>query len=140
MTWSDVEQQVLALPGADHARIGLKLRAFHEIDRLAETLTEDRLDLPAGIEAGEGVIERSRQGMSEAIGAALNLLAGLEPLDHAEIAASERSGDRDIGIGIGTCEAVLDTPPGRIRDRHAQTDRTVIDTPMYIDGEIGRAH
>ena len=67
------------------------------------------------------------------MGAAADRLGGGQPLDHAEIPAGERGGAREVGIGIGTGQPVLDTPVLGPRHRHPQACRAVVVTPLDVD-------
>ena len=47
------------------------------------------------------LIQRARQPKGQVVGAADDRIGRLQPLDHAEVAAGERCGDGDVGIGVG---------------------------------------
>ena len=57
----------------------------------------------------------------------------LELLGDADQAAGERGGERQIGIGVGRGDAVLDAPRGRVRARHAEGRGAVVVAPVVVD-------
>src|SRR3546814_169053 len=99
---------MLTLPRRDDELVGVQLGALHQRHRVDEDGAEDRLQRARAVEALERVVEGARQGAREAVGVALDGLARLQLLLHAEIAAGQRGGDRQVGIGVGAGQAVLD--------------------------------
>src|SRR5262245_33064024 len=114
---SDLQQQMVALPGADDA---LEVREFVRLDLLegvAEMAAEQLDHRLALLEAVQALAQRARQRARPFVGAALHHFAGRDLVANADIAARQHSGDGEIRIGVGARQAVFDAAVGRLRDR-----------------------
>ena len=82
-----------------------------------------KISTSSGASSNSGTASRIPRGsaISSSLAPSIDRV-GLEPLDHAEIAAGERRGDGEIGIGVGRGHAVLDAPVRR-RRRSARAGR-----------------
>ena len=85
------------------------LETWAKREALAEEIHQ-RAALP---QEPERLGQRPRQLERQIVRASRDRLGGLQPLDHAEVAAGERSGHRQVRIGVGTAAAVLDPSRGR---------------------------
>src|SRR5690606_10134128 len=130
---SDVEQQVLSLPGADDLQEGLVLVLFDSRVSDDEPLAEHLDERTAIAQQPQGILYVSRQRKRHVVRAPGDGLARLQAFHHSEIAARERRGDGEIWVRIGTGDPVLHAPSGRIRYRHPQPRRAIVVAPLCID-------
>ena len=86
----------------------LHLLVFDIIISFAEFLTQNLFQSFGIVELVETFIQADRQRMRIAIRRAFNGLRWLDALDHAEVATGKRSGEGQIGVGIGSRHAIFD--------------------------------
>jgi hypothetical protein len=101
-----------------------------------EVVAQGFLELWRAGELPEAVGQLLGQRLRQPVGAALDLVGGLELLDHAEPAAGQRGGDGEVGVGVRTGDAVLD--PARLAAGFgdAQADGPILPAPLHVDGGI----
>ena len=64
--------------------------------------------------------------------------SGLDLAGYADQPAGQRGGQRQIGIGVGGRDAVLDAPRRRVGTRNAERGRAVVVAPFGVDRRRGR--
>ena len=129
----DIQQQMFAFPGGDDALVGVEFGVLDRRHRSHEGLAENALEPARAGEAVERVVERARQGVGEAVAAALDGLGGLQVLHHAQVAARQRGRDGEIGVGIRPGAAVFHPPRLAAGDGHAEADGAVVAERATVD-------
>src|SRR5436190_414633 len=99
---SNIQEEEFAFPRADHAQEGLVLAPLDRDEGVAEALAEDFVQVPAAFERVERLLQRTRQGVAEVLGAAHQRLGRFELLLDAEHAAAQRRRHRQVGVGVRT--------------------------------------
>ena len=96
---------MFAFPRTDDSHEFLEFAAFQRQIDVAEALAEHVVQRRAFFELGQRFKQSTRQLMRVSIGVADDGRAMREIVLHAEIAARQARGERQIGIGIGAGEA-----------------------------------
>src|SRR3982074_1656815 len=90
-TWSglNVQQQVLALPGADHLQEYLVLGLLDDRERRDELIAKQLHQGLAFLEFAQRFVQRARQAERKIVRAASDRIARLQAFDHAQVAAGK---------------------------------------------------
>ncbi len=80
----------------------------------------------------ERLLQRAGQAVGQLVGARLHLRQRVQLLHHAEIAAGQGGSQRQIGVGIGTGEAVLHPAGIGLGEGHPQPAGTVLHSPLHV--------
>ncbi len=99
-----------------------------------EALSQQFLQRFALGQVAQRFLQVPGQPVGHIVAAALQRLARLEIAQHTEVAARQRCGDRQVGIGIGAGDAVLEPHRGGCAHRHAQAHGAVVVAPVRVDG------
>ncbi len=136
---SDVQQQVLALPGADDLHELGVLAHLHRLVDAAKAFAQNGLELGHIVERAHRFRQalRQRNGVGRRVGIGFHFGQRADFVDHAQIAAGQAGGQRDVRVGVGADHTVFHAAVFGIGERHADAHGAVVRTPFHIGRRRG---